>query len=103
MLGSYRKATQLVASRLVLSSIELVQLEGLLSPRPIPIVEHHPLHYSRDWLLNTVPSILDIWKLLPQFAFWGRIVPWWQGLHIAPQTTMYRTVPWGGGGGYAVA
>jgi hypothetical protein len=54
----------------------------VVSPRPTPKLEDHPLSALRDCLFNIFAATLHIWRPSPASATWGRAMPWWQGTHL---------------------
>ena len=52
--------------------------EELLSPRPTPKLEDHPLSAVRD-RLSIDPQLSSTLEAVPPSASWGRAMPWWQG------------------------
>jgi hypothetical protein len=50
----------------------------LLTPRPTPKLEDHPLAAVCDCLFNIFAAFLHTWRASPPSATWGRAMPWWQ-------------------------
>ena len=59
--------------------------EELLSPRPTPKLQIHPLSAVHDWnwIFSHIPSLLEA---VPPTATWGRAMPCWQGPLITDKT-----------------
>jgi hypothetical protein len=54
----------------------------VVSPRPTPKLEDHPLSAVRDCLFNICPATLHIWRPSPPSANLGHAMPWWQANHL---------------------
>jgi hypothetical protein len=68
--------------------------EELLAPRPTPNLEDHPLSAVRNWLFNIFEATLNIWRLSPPSATWGRTMLWWQGTHLTHLTMLQARRSW---------
>ena len=51
----------------------------LLSPRPTPDLEDHPLSVVRHCLFNIFRSYPPYLETVPPSATWERAMPWWKG------------------------
>jgi hypothetical protein len=61
----------------------LVSYDGeLLSTRPTPKLEDHPLLAVCDCLFSIFTTTLHMWRPSPQSATWGCTMPWWQEAHF---------------------
>jgi hypothetical protein len=65
--------------------------EELLVPRPSPKLEGHPLSAVRDCLFNIFAATLHIWRPSPPSATWGRVMPWWQAIHLSWLHNLYSS------------
>jgi hypothetical protein len=82
-LRSFIQEIRPVPRRLVILRNNLIFLRfGVVSPRPTPKLENHPLSYVRECLFNIFAPTLQNWRESPPFATWGRAMSWWQGTHL---------------------
>jgi hypothetical protein len=54
----------------------------ILAPRPTPKLEDLPLSAFRHCLFSIFASTAHMWRPSPPSATWGRVMQWWQGIHL---------------------